>query len=75
MQVGRRLDPTAKRVYEFIQSYIAEHKVPPSHREIAAACFISKGTVSTVLWRLENRRLIDLVPGKARGIILRDKDL
>jgi DNA-binding IscR family transcriptional regulator len=75
MTFDRRLDPNAKCVYAFLQSYTAKHRMAPSHREIAEACHISKGTVASVLWRLENRRLIDLIPGKARGIILRDRDL
>ena len=75
MTASRRLDPNAQCVYAFLQSYIAEHKVPPTHREIADACYISKGTVATVLWRLETRRLIDLIPGKARGIILIDREV
>lgn len=67
-------DATLKVVLAYIRSYIAEHGMPPSQREIAEACYISKGTVQKVLWKLENRRLIERVPGKSRGIRLRSQE-
>ena len=66
------LDTAMKDVLSFIETYTEECGVAPSQREIANACHISKGTVKNVLSKLEQRRLIRRLPGRARGIVLED---
>ena len=57
-------------VYEFICRYIGERGIAPSQREISDNCFISKGTVSRHLDRLEFQGRITREIGQARSIRL-----
>lgn len=74
MKRKRYLDPIAQKVYDYIIAHFEDAGFAPSQREIAEACGIAKGTVTNALWRLEARRLIDITPGKARGIRLHEPD-
>lgn len=69
----KRLGVGALRVWLFITQYVEKRGLPPTYREIAAGCYISKTTVGTHLLRLEARGYIDRGDGAARGIILLEK--
>jgi len=59
-----------EQVYRVIKQEIDEKGRPPSHQEIADACFISKGSVGTYLNHLERQGKIYREPNVARGIRL-----
>jgi len=63
-----------EKVYQVIKSAVDEKGRPPSHREIADACFISKGAVGTYLTHLERQGRIYREPNVARGIRLLEED-
>ncbi|MBL8133840.1 MAG: MarR family transcriptional regulator [Anaerolineae bacterium] len=63
-----RNEPICQDVYTFVQQYMRDHHFPPSQREIASACFVSKATVVRCLDRLEAKGLLVREPGRARGI-------
>lgn len=64
---------TTRRLYCFIRHYTLANKLPPTQREMADACFISTGTVTRHLDRLQMLGYIDRVEGATRGIVLTDK--
>jgi len=66
------LNEDEAEIYRFICEELARHTRPPTVREIADACFISRTKVSRYLDRLELRGYI-LRDRKARGILLTDK--
>ena len=66
------LDPITQSVYRYIQDYWGRYGEAPSHREIAAACYIAKGTVSASLKRLCQAKLIRVIRNRPRGIRLVD---
>jgi repressor LexA len=60
-----------KQAYEFICAYAAEHGHTPKLREIAEHLGIrSRGTVHRYVQALEQAALIEIEPGRARGIRL-----
>lgn len=59
-----------QRVLTFLQTYIEAHRIPPSQREIALACHLSKGSVTRCLDVLQARHLLDRNPGQPRTIRL-----
>jgi SOS-response transcriptional repressor LexA len=65
---------TTEAVYAFIEAYIQNEGLAPSIREIAAGCHLSRATVPYHLNRLDAWGWIVLLPGKARGIVLVDKE-
>jgi Mn-dependent DtxR family transcriptional regulator len=64
-------NPTAGRIYRYIQHAIEEEQRPPTIREIARAFKIGTTTVMNYLDMLESQGLITRVSG-ARGIRLTD---
>jgi DNA-binding FadR family transcriptional regulator len=58
-----------EQVYDYLQKYIEREGRPPTQREIAEGCFISRGTVMNVLMRLELKGRIERDSG-ARNIRL-----
>ncbi len=63
-----------EQVYQVIKSAVKEKGRPPSHQEIADACFISKGSVGTYLTHLERQGRIYREPNVARGIQLIEEE-
>lgn len=61
---------TSQNIYNFIATYIDEHGIPPSQREIAKVCYLSLTTVGKGLTVLEARGWIARRRGCARGIQL-----
>jgi DNA-binding MarR family transcriptional regulator len=70
----RKSNPHCKSVYRYLKAYSALHSYPPSQREIAADCHLSKTTVLRCLDRLELDGLIVREPGQARSITIMDDD-
>ncbi len=64
------LPETTERIYAFLCRYVAEQGVAPSVREIAAACFLNRTSVTEHLVRLEMLGRIERRPGRARAIRL-----
>jgi repressor LexA len=66
-------ESTTQRVYAFIREYQAQHRRPPTVREIGAALELAVSTVARHLSYLENQGKIAREPRRARGIrILRE---
>lgn len=60
-----------REIYAFIAEYIRTRGMPPTIREIGEALHIqSTGHIAHHLSRLEEKGLLELLPGKARGIKL-----
>lgn len=59
-----------RRVYCYVRHFIDTHEIAPTHREIAQACHISKGSVSFHLERLMMLGHVEITPRKTRGITL-----
>ncbi len=67
----RKMPPSQRKVYQFIQTYIQEHGYSPTVRDICRGTGISSTShVSYCLDRLEERGLIQRERGKARSIRL-----
>ena len=63
------LTPKQKRVYDFIVSFIGEHKYPPSLAQIAKRMRVKNaGGIVCHLEALEEKGLIHRVPGQSRTI-------
>lgn len=67
-------DNVTDQVCDFIRTYSNTKGYPPSTREIAAGCFISRGAVTRHLDRLEIMGRIHREPGKARGLRVLDAE-
>lgn len=59
-----------KRVYDYIKTYIAEQGYPPTQRNIASGCFISRANVQRYLDVLVALGYLERDEYTARGIIL-----
>jgi len=67
------LTPRQAEILEVIRDHIAEHRRPPSHPELARALGLaSTNGVFKHLAALERKGAIELSPGLARGIRLKD---
>lgn len=55
---------------DFVKRYFAQWGYSPSHSEIAAELDVSKKRVRELINQLARERMIDVVAGKHRGIIL-----
>ena len=65
------ITPKQQKIYDFIQSFTAEHGYPPSVREIGAAMGLkSPSTVHFHLKGLEEAGMIVKAEGKTRAITL-----
>jgi SOS-response transcriptional repressor LexA len=62
-----------RAVHAFICRYCAENGLPPSQREIGAACYLSQPGVIRHLDRLAKQGKIERILGKSRGIRLLDE--
>ena len=63
------ITPKQQKIYDFIQSFTAEHGYPPSVREIGAAMGLkSPSTVHFHLKGLEEAGMIVKAEGKTRAI-------
>lgn len=65
---------TTEAVYKFICEYWEQEGSAPSIREIAAACYLGRSTVQRHLDRLAAWGWIIQRPGRARGIVLVDRE-
>ncbi len=64
---------TTEQVFKFILRYFGAHGFPPSQREIADGCYITRGAVPRHLKKLEAQQLITRTPGIPRSIrVLKD---
>jgi repressor LexA len=61
-------------VFRFVCQYSRQHGFPPSIREIAAQCYLSRSTVVRYLDQLEAWGWIARETGKARGILILQAD-
>ena len=68
------IQSTTTAVYDFLCAYIAEHGYPPSQRELAAGCYLSRPAIIRHLDRLELQGKITRDPDKARSIRLQSGD-
>jgi SOS-response transcriptional repressor LexA len=59
------------QVYDFIRMHIERHGYAPTRHEIVVRCQIDAGMVVSYLSRLAVQGLIEYVPGKPRGIKLK----
>lgn len=66
---------STQRVYEYLKGYIEREGFPPTHREIAEACYIGTASVNRHLDRLHMLEIIERVEGKNRGLRLTGKPL
>ena len=65
------ITPKQQKIYDFIQSFTAEHGYPPSVREIGAAMGLkSPSTVHFHLKKLADAGVIEIGAGKGRAITL-----
>ncbi|MCU0498756.1 MAG: ArsR family transcriptional regulator [Anaerolineae bacterium] len=62
------------RIYQFISEQIQQEQLPPTHREIAKACFIAPAAVEHHLEILTKAGLILRIRHTARGIRLLSVD-
>src|SRR4030088_1460986 len=68
------LTPRQAEILELIRDHIAEHRRPPSQPELAKALGLaSTNGVFKHLAALEKKGAIELAPGIARGIRLKEK--
>ena len=78
MQAPRGHDPGADAVYERIYDAIMEHRLPPGTKlpeeRLAALFQVSRARVRKVLARLENERLIAVVPNRGAFITRPTRD-
>jgi len=65
----------AQAILKFIYTSVETTGVVPSQREIAEACYISKGSVSNYLFYLEELGWIGRHKGVQRGIYLKFEKL
>jgi SOS-response transcriptional repressor LexA len=65
---------TTEAVYDFIHDYVQRDGVAPSIREIADGCYLGRSTVQRHLDRLAIWGWVVLLPGRARGIVLVDRE-
>lgn len=57
-----------EQIYTFICAYVDQHGYPPSQREIAKACYVSRTGVVQYLKKLVAEGRITREPRQARGI-------
>ena len=57
-----------EHIFTFICAYVAEHGYPPSQREIASGCYLSRSGVVLHLAKLVEQGRISREPHHARGI-------
>lgn len=70
MTRGRPLDPkqVEDEVYTFIGDYCRLHGYGPSYREIQAGVDIAAGTAHRAVENLRLRKLVGLLPNRARSL-------
>lgn len=67
------LTPKQKKIFDFIRKTIERSGLPPTRAEIQAAFgFRSPNAAEDHLRKLEQRNAIEILPGTARGIRLKD---
>ena len=67
------LTPKQKKIFDFIRKTIERSGLPPTRSEIQAAFgFRSPNAAEDHLRKLEQRNAIEILPGTARGIRLKD---
>ena len=70
------LSPTRQTLLQYLREHIAAHGYPPSQLQIAAALGLKQNRSARLhLEALAREGLIELVPGQARGIRLRQPPL
>ena len=70
-----RLTERQNQAYEFIRSYLRQHRRPPTLKEIGGALGIrSSNGVFKLLQALEHKGYIRRVPHEARGLSLAEDD-
>lgn len=68
------LTTVQREVLEGIERHIAQHRQPPSYREIAKMFdFKSTGRVTEILRGLQERGWLTFIPGRAHSITVLDK--
>lgn len=65
--------PSTEKVYQFLKAFVRANNFPPTVRELADGCGMSRSSVTRHLDRLEAMGRITRQPGKARGITLTDE--
>ena len=68
-----KLDAAEVEVFFFIRDYSDTHTHPPTVREIAEGCYMSRTRVQRYIDLLDAHGYIIHEPGKARGITLTGK--
>ena len=69
-----KLTPKQQKIYDYIQTFTAEHGYPPSVREIGAALGLkSPSTVHFHIKGLEEAGVLVKAEGKTRAITLADR--
>ncbi len=71
--MSRWTEQVAEEVYQFIRAYKKAHGFPPSIRNIADHCLISRTNVIRYLDKLEKQELIRREPNIPRGITILDE--
>jgi len=70
------LPPKTQRVLEWIQDFVTQHQIAPTHREIAAGLgFKSAASVQAHIQRLEEAGLVAKLPRKSRSLRLLESAL
>lgn len=60
---------------DFIKAHIKEYSSPPTRRELAAVMGVSKQAIDQRLKFMHKHKVIELIPGRSRGIkVLEKKD-
>ncbi|WP_083448834.1 LexA family protein [Actinoplanes rectilineatus] len=67
-----RLPAAQQRVLDAIHAHMAEHRIPPTVREVAAAVGRSASTTTWNLDQLVAKGYLHRQPGVARGLFLAD---
>jgi len=69
------LTPNQLKVFDFINSYIKQKRVPPTIREIARKQKCVHSNIWRILRNIEQRKYIKIYAGKYRGIeVLKNDD-
>jgi len=72
---GRRPDHTnAELVYAFLQRFMSLHGHPPTQKQIADACYLSKTTIARCMDKLEAWGWIQREQGTYRSLKLMEKE-
>lgn len=69
----KTIAPRQKQILSYLESYITEHRVAPTHKEIGQHIGIHPTVVSRHLWRMEKKGYIKTKPYTRRNITVLER--